>query len=462
MESQLYPVLSRNLQLDFFRGIALIIIFINHMPDNPWFWYTPSRFGLSDAAEMFVFLSGFASAIAYGRSFDRAGLWLGSVRVLHRCGQIYAAHVASFLLMAVICVLGNRWTLGADYIQRLNIAYFFDNTQQAVIDIFSLAYVPNYFDILPMYLVLILWMPLVWALSRLHIVLALSFSVLIYYAAWQYGWELTADPTTGRPWYFNPFNWQLMFFTGFALGEGWIRVPDKHRGLMLICAIIVSVSIPLGHEATYGQMAFWGELRARLEPFLDKSHLGLLRWVHLLALAYLMNQLFKWKPQWLTMGLPVWIIRMGQQSLPIFLCCMSLSYVGGIALDWLGRDATSIAMINLAGIGLMLATAKVLAWLDRKPWKLPADQYNQKQASTLDASADLRNIPYVWGKQALLLPFLICLAVFPMLLLQTTNSRGLSSPEIMVQAPPSDDFQKVNIVIPKINPEAALENQQQL
>jgi hypothetical protein len=209
-------------------------------------------------------------------------------------------------------------------------------------------------------------------------------------------------------------------------------------------------------------MAFWGELRARLEPFLDKSHLGLLRWVHLLALAYLMNQLFKWKPQWLTMGLPVWIIRMGQQSLPIFLCCMSLSYVGGIALDWLGRDATSIAMINLAGIGLMLATAKVLAWLDRKPWKLPADQYNQKQASTLDASADLRNIPYVWGKQALLLPFLICLAVFPMLLLQTTNSRGLSSPEIMVQAPPSDDFQKVNIVIPKINTEAALENQQQL
>lgn len=462
MESQLNPPQARNLQLDFFRGIALMIIFVNHMPENPWFWYTPSRFGLSDAAEIFVFLSGFASAIAYGRSFDRAGLWLGSVRVLHRCGQIYGAHLASFLLMAVICVLGNRWMLDTDYIQRLNIAYFFDNTQQAVLDIFSLAYVPNYFDILPMYLVLILWVPLVWALSRLHIALALGFSVLIYYAAWQYGWELTADPTTGRPWYFNPFNWQLMFFTGFGFGEGWLRIPDRHWGLILFCAIIVLVFIPLGHEATYSQVAFWGDLRVHLELLLDKSHLGLLRWVHLLALAYLMNQLFKWKPQWLTMGLPRWIIRMGQQSLPIFLCCMSLSYIGGIALDWSGRDEASVTMVNLAGIGLMLLTAQALAWLDSKPWKLPAGHFGPKQASTQSASADLKDISRSWGQQALLLPFLIGLAVLPMLLLQGKNTIGTGSPDMMVKSPNSDDFRKVNAVMPKSDSETVLENQQQL
>gem|GEM_PF-3488749 len=39
---------TRNIELDFFRGLALMVIFINHMPDNPWFWYYPSRFGLSD------------------------------------------------------------------------------------------------------------------------------------------------------------------------------------------------------------------------------------------------------------------------------------------------------------------------------------------------------------------------------------------------------------------------------
>lgn len=98
MESQFNPVQPRNLHLDFFRGIALMIIFINHMPGNPWFWYTPSQFGLSDAADIFVFISGFTSAIVYGSCFERVGLWLGCVRILHRCGQIYAAHLASFFL----------------------------------------------------------------------------------------------------------------------------------------------------------------------------------------------------------------------------------------------------------------------------------------------------------------------------------------------------------------------------
>jgi len=460
MGSQLNPVPVRNPQLDFFRGFALMVIFINHMPANPWFWYTPSRFGLSDAAEIFVFLSGFASALAYGRCFERAGFWLGSVRIMHRCGQIYAAHLASFLLMALICVVGNRWVPGTDDIQRLNIGYFFDNTQQAVLDLFSLAYVPNYFDILPMYLVLIMWVPVVWVLTQFHSALAISFSVLIYGAAWYYGWELTADPTTGRPWYFNPFNWQLMFFTGFGLGAGWLRIPGRHWLVLLACALFVLVSIPLGHEATYRQVAFWGALRMPLEPLLDKSHLGLLRWAHLLALAYLMNQLCKWKPQWLTKGLPRLIIKMGQQSLPIFLCCMGLSYIGGIALDWCGRDAASVALVNLAGLGLMLIMAQVLAWLDSKPWKLPANHNISNVSSSESSLITINGVSSTWGEQALLLPLLIGLAVLPLLMVPTEAPVDPSSAGVIAQSPAGDDFQKVNAVVPADDPNWALEHQQ--
>ena len=71
---------GRNLLLDFFRGWALLIIFVNHIPFNTWSAYTPSRFGLSDAAEIFVFLSGFAAAIAFGRSFRVAGLGVVGAR----------------------------------------------------------------------------------------------------------------------------------------------------------------------------------------------------------------------------------------------------------------------------------------------------------------------------------------------------------------------------------------------
>jgi hypothetical protein len=174
-----------------------------------------------------------------------------------------------------------------------------------------------------------------------------------------------------------------------------------------------------------------------------------------------MNQLFKWKPQWLTMGLSAWIIRMGQQSLPIFLCCMSLSYIGGIALDWSRRDPINVAMVNLAGIGLLLLMAQALAWLDGKPWKLAvAHDLTTRSSSTLLNKPN--SMACTWGEQALFLLFLISLTVFPLLLLQTANNIDHTSSEIMAQLPSSDAFQKVNAVMPKANPEPALENQQQL
>lgn len=363
---------SRNVRLDFFRGVALMIIFVNHIPFNPLYFYTPSRFGFSDAAEIFVFLSGFAAALAYGRCFERAGMWLGMLRILHRCGQIYVSHLALFFVLAGICAIGNQWLGGEDYIHRLYLRYFFESTPEAIAALFSLRYVPNFFDILPMYFVILLWVPLAWSLSRVHVALGPGVSVLMYLGAWHFGWELPAEPAGDRPWFFNPFAWQLLFFTGFGLGAGWLRVPRASRGLTALCLALVLVSIPLGHEPTYQRVAFLGLARAHLEPWVDKSHLGLLRLAHFLALAYLMNRLLSGKAHWLDSSLPRWIARIGRQSLPVFLFSMTLSYLAGMALDWSGRDAFDIAWVNLAGLGLMLGVAWVLEWLDSKPWKVAA------------------------------------------------------------------------------------------
>jgi hypothetical protein len=417
MESRENQEQARNLQLDFFRGIALMIIFINHMPFNDWFFYTPSRFGLSDAAEIFVYLSGFASALAYGRGFQRAGIGLGTVRILHRCVQIYASHLALFFLLAAICALGNRWVAEPDYIQRLYIHYFFDNTREALLDLVTLKYVPNFLDILPMYLVMMLWIPLFWALSRLHVSLALGFSILVYLGMWHNGWELPADPLSGRPWYFNPFAWQLMFFTGFAFGAGWLRPPRPSRGMVGSCLLIVIVSIPLGHEPTYQRLAWFGELRAHLEPLLDKSHLGILRWVHFLALACLMSHLFKSNEHWLRMALPRGIAAMGRQSLSMFLFGSCLSYIGGMALDWTGRDMASVAWVNLAGLGLMLSAARLLGWLDSKPWKQAAGHRTSSGYPAGNSPPDFPEVSRDWIRGALALSFVISLSASPWLLL---------------------------------------------
>ena len=79
----------RDIRLDFFRGVCLFIIFIAHVFGNAWAGYIPARFGLSDAAEIFVFCSGMASAVAFASVFVRHGFFMGTARIAHRVWQVY-------------------------------------------------------------------------------------------------------------------------------------------------------------------------------------------------------------------------------------------------------------------------------------------------------------------------------------------------------------------------------------
>ena len=108
----------RLLAIDFFRGWALIVIFINHIPSNEWMLCTPSRFGFSDAAEIFVFLSGYAAALSYGRNFKNAGLSLTSLAVVYRCVQLYICYLVLFLALATICALANETFVEPDWTGR--------------------------------------------------------------------------------------------------------------------------------------------------------------------------------------------------------------------------------------------------------------------------------------------------------------------------------------------------------
>jgi hypothetical protein len=394
----------RNLQLDFFRGLALMIIFINHTPFNPWFAYTPSRLGPSDAAETFVFLSGFAAAIAFGRTFKQAGLALGSIRILFRCSQIYLGHLISFLLMAclVVFVTSLDATKATWHIEKLQ--YFFDHTPEALLALVSLRYVPNFIDILPMYLIILLWLPMVWALSSIHVMLAMGFSVSLYIAAGYFGWELTADPSTGRVWYFNPFCWQLVFFTGFAFGSGWLPIPRYRLSLMLACLAYAVFCYPLENAYGYDRLPWFAHFRQQWEPLLNKNHLGILRYLHFLAMTYMVSHFMRKRPQWLKSKPAREVISMGRQSLPIFILGICLSFIGGVLLDGVHADLVDSLWVMLAGLGLMILAARFLNWLDLKPWK------------NLSPTSDTQD----WPKQGLLACSLLILTAAPLQLLQST------------------------------------------
>src|SRR5438034_9940351 len=86
---------ERDLRLDLFRGLALWLIFVDHIPQNIVNWLTIRNYGFSDAAEIFVFISGYTAAFVYGREMQSNGVIVASARILKRAWQVYEIGRAS-------------------------------------------------------------------------------------------------------------------------------------------------------------------------------------------------------------------------------------------------------------------------------------------------------------------------------------------------------------------------------
>ncbi|MEM6761134.1 MAG: OpgC domain-containing protein [Pseudomonadota bacterium] len=373
----------RDPRLDFFRGIVMFIILIAHTPGNWFTLWIPARFGFSDATEVFVFCSGMASAIAFGAVFRNQGLLMGSARVLFRCWQVYWAHIGLFVAIAgTMVVLNNTGAFERDYVGQLNLYPFFNNAAENLVGLLTLTYVPNYFDILPMYLVVLAMMPLVVAAHQAHPALALGLIAAVWFGAQIDALSLPAEPWSAREWFFNPFGWQLVFFTGFAFMSGWIPAPPRHKLLVVLAAVIVIVVIPLAYYRITRQLPEVREWRTEYRYLIAKTDFGILRYLHFLALAYLC---------WIAVGeagkriLPpqtggvlaeLWrrmlavIMKVGQQSLAVFITSMFLARLLGVALDVLGRNSLfNQLLVNLTGFAILIAVAYGVGWFKSQPWR---------------------------------------------------------------------------------------------
>ena len=374
MSTQQSGAKIRDPRVDFFRGLAFIIIFIAHVPANWLAQWIPARFGLSDATEMFVFMSGYAAAIAFGATFGRAGYWLGTARVAFRGWQVYTAHLTLFFFIAAIVAIANSLTDVRDYIGQLNLYYFFQETGPAMVGLFTLTYVPNFFDILPMYIVVLVMMPIVMVLARIHPNVALGACVALYVYTWTFGLELPAEvrPGNDRPWFFNPFGWQLIFYTGFAIAMGWIKAPPRNTVLMWLAIAFIVFFALVSRRFIVAEVGFLQDVRDSVWTWSwqSKTDLGILRYIHFLAIAYVTVVLLKGHEQRILLSR--WlrpVIKCGQQSLPVFLFSMVLSRLAGIALDQTGREIGWVLLINAAGIGSLIGIAYLLGWLKAEPWR---------------------------------------------------------------------------------------------
>jgi hypothetical protein len=355
---------ERDLRLDLFRGIALWLIFLDHIPQNVVNWFTIRNYGFSDATEIFIFISGYTAAFVYGRAMRERGIIIASARVLRRAWQIYVAHIFLFtIFMAEIAYVASTFD-NPLYAEEMNILNFLRQPDVTIFQALILKFKPVNMDVLPLYIVLLLlFPPMLWLLLR-QPAFALAGSALVYVLAWNFDWNLPAYPN--GVWFFNPFAWQLLFVFG-----AWCALGGAQRLSGLLRSRIV-----LGIAIAYLLFAFAITLTWYIEPLgrfvplwlsawmypIDKTNLDVLRFAHFLALAAVT---VRFVPRdWPALKSPYLApaIRCGQHSLEIFCLGVFLAFAGQFIIsEWSGGPLIQI-IISLAGILIMIATANLISW----------------------------------------------------------------------------------------------------
>lgn len=348
--------------IDFWRGFVLLTIFVSHIPGNVLGYATIRNVAFSDAAEAFVFLSGVAVALAYGRRFvvDRSAAMAG---LCGRAVQLYAVHVALTLTgMALFAVA---------YVETGNQAFLLDDGRdlpllrplRGLLGILSLGHQPGWFNILPLYVVLLLATPLFLALARRGRFAVLAASVALYAGARIGGLTIPSWPTAHGGFFFNPFTWQLIYVIGLVVG-GLIRERTiPYHPLVFAAALAVSLASAVVVSNGFGQKPGLVEAVGLYLDW-DKSTLGLVRLGNFLCLAYVvyhagLTDLLRRTPVYAPLAL------VGRHGLAVFCAGTLLSSAAWIVTESLPRSIAFDVGIVLLGFVILHALATLIEWHGR-------------------------------------------------------------------------------------------------
>uniref|UniRef100_Q07GY5 Putative OpgC protein n=1 Tax=Rhodopseudomonas palustris (strain BisA53) TaxID=316055 RepID=Q07GY5_RHOP5 len=358
---------QRELRLDLFRGLALWLIFIDHLPANLLTWLTIRNYGFSDATEIFIFISGYTAAFVYGRAMRDSGFMVASARIMKRVWQIYVAHVFLFVIfLAEISYVATSFE-NPLYTEEMGILDFLKQPDVTIIQALLLRFRPVNMDVLPLYIVLMFFLPPMLWLMRRAADFTLALSVALYAATWHFDLYLSAYPS--GVWAFNPFAWQLLFVFG-----AWCAIGGAQR-----MARILSSNVTLAISIAYLLAAFFVTLTwyvPQLHPLMprlieqwmypiNKTDLDVLRFAHFLALAAITVRFLR--KDWSGLRSP-WLrplVLCGQHSLEIFCLGIFLAFAGHFVLAEIAGGALMHFLVSLTGIILMSSAAWLFSWYKR-------------------------------------------------------------------------------------------------
>jgi len=361
MNKDNYPKLSltgRISSLDMLRGLMLVIITLNHL-GGPIKRFTFQPLGFVSAAEGFIYLSGYVYGLVYTRTYinlDYSRLWRKSLK---RSSVIYFYHI--IVLLAVIAIM------------LLNISDFQElrNFSERPVKSMSLFLVflvqPQYMDILPLYVIFILFGPIVIkAFSNNKAVIVFIISLILWFLGqdklFQYN-EFDLIKYGLEPGNFNIISWQLLFIAGIYFGylrtTASMVIPiDKRTIGISLLALIIFISARYSSEQTMFYSIF--------SHFSERSSLGIFRLMNFSIIAYLIYVLSQ-KQEWLFHS--KWLSLLGRNSLQVFAFSVFLIYIFSILQPYIKSYGNlTETFINL----ILVGSLTIPAWLH---------QYSVKQLS---------------------------------------------------------------------------------
>jgi hypothetical protein len=352
---------GRDVRIDLIRGLALWMIFSDHIATNPARYLTWHNFGYSDAGEIFIFLSGLSCSLLYGKLLVRAGLVWAQLRAFHRVVQIYVGYVfVVFLCFALVLACADR--LGPDYLKANDFDLLIAAPARALAAAAGLYYTPGNLDILQLYLVLVAATPLALLALERAPAPTLAASAALWLAAERVpGFSLPNLIASGVAGW-NPFSCQFLFALGLWAGKRWYRDgrPFRpHRGLEALCWAVLAANLAASGLYKLGQGPghfHW--------PLLDALHAasssGLetpVRLTHFLAAAYLTACYLRPDAPLLESAWCRPLALCGRHSLEAFCCGLVLSQVADAAFQMADPGLLARLLVNPVGWGAMAAVA---------------------------------------------------------------------------------------------------------
>jgi hypothetical protein len=359
------PTSSRDLRLDFFRGLALIFIFVDHIPENILSYFTIQAVEFFDAAEVFIFISGYTAALVYGQTLVSQGALYATARILGRSWQLYVAHIFLFVMFTAEVSYTVTTFNNPMYNDEMRVGDFLYEPHVAIVKALLLEFQPTFLDILPLYISLLVVFPIVLLGLRSRPLTVLLPSFMLYLVVQATNLSVPAYPE-GHVWYFNPLAWQLLFITGAALG-----FPGRHeqrwsrwaRPALPLAAVVVAAGFVVKLSWTIHGIwdPFPGLLLKELWP-VNKNNLSPIRVIPFFAAVAVIAIAMPANSAILRSPAAKPLVLCGQQSLEIFCLGILLSALGHFVLSEYNSAISIQLLVNLAGILVMCLTAGMLDW----------------------------------------------------------------------------------------------------